>query len=96
MTKEAKIVKSKLLTRGLPPPDPQTPAEGKRGEKQYRSLLYRFNILYLTRNLVHGGQLPNPWVRCALAGIVGPEVLTYKGWPLYPQVCYAVLVSICI
>jgi hypothetical protein len=26
-------------TRGLRPPDPQTPAEGKRGEKQYRSLL---------------------------------------------------------
>jgi hypothetical protein len=42
VTKETKIVRSKLLTRGRRPPDPQTPAEGKRGEKQYRSLLLLF------------------------------------------------------
>jgi len=28
-----------IITKGLRPPDPQTPTEGKRGEKQYRSLL---------------------------------------------------------
>ena len=61
-----------------------------------RSLLCRFNILYLARNVFHGGQPPNPRVRCALAGIVGPEVLTYGGQPPYPRVCYAVLLSICI
>src|SRR6266576_4934604 len=67
----------------------------------YRSLLYRFNILYLTRNLFHGGQPPNPRVRCALLAarncwIFGLGVLIHGGQPLYPQVCYTVLVSICI
>jgi hypothetical protein len=67
----------------------------------YKSLLYRFNILYLTCNLFHRGQPPNPRVRCALLAarncwIFGLGVLIYRGQPLYPWVCYAVLLSICM